>query len=177
MPDGRGRRVVARKSVSQFRRDVRILRKEIDKVALPTIRGFQAEVRKRARKGYKGTSLGRALWGRGRQRNRSSNPPLVLKTIRARLSASQGGFTGGVLVKGIAALIETGGRIERHTIHGKPFLYFEAGGRLVRARSVKHPGAPVRRRPVVVSGLTRVKPIVERIMRHNLSQLFERVAL
>lgn len=178
-PPGKWTRSVA-KSISQFRRDIRILRKEIEKVALPAMRGFQAEVRKRARKGYKSTALGRALWGRGRTSNRSSSrPPLVLKTIRARLSGTQGGFIGGVSIRGIAALIETGGRIERHTIHGRPFLYFnpKGGGSLVRARTVRHPGAQVRKLPAVQSGMVRIRPIVERIMRHNLERLFKRVAL
>lgn len=164
------------KSIEQFRKDIKILRKDIEKVAIPTIRGFTAEVRKRARKDYRSRSLGRALWGRGRKKT-ATHPPLVLKTIPARLSASSGGFIGGLRVKGIAALIETGGSIERHRIKGNPFLYFESKGKLVRARVVRHPGAKVKQIASVQGGLSRVSPIVERIMRHNLEKLFERVAL
>jgi len=165
------------KSLAQFRQDLKILRKDLERVALPTIRGFTAEVRKQARKDYKSHPLGRALWGRSRE-NRATNPPLVLKTIPARLSGTEGGYIGGLAVKGIAALIETGGTISPHRIHGTPFLYFEGSdGGLVRARTVRHPGAKVRQLSSVQSGLVRVRPIVERIMRHNLEKLFERVAL
>lgn len=165
------------KSLAEFRKDLKILRKELEKVALPTIRGFTAEVRKQARKDYKRHALGRALWTRPRA-NRSSNPPLVLKTIPARLSATHGGYIGGLAVRGIAALIETGGTIESHIIRGNPFLYFQAGeGKLVRARAVRHPGAKVQKLSSVQTGLMRVRPVVERIMRHNLEKLFEKVAL
>lgn len=161
---------------------MRTLRKNLDKVGLPPVRAFTAEVRKAARKRLRATELGAALWTRSGQRARSqgTRPPLVLKTIRARISRSEGAFTGGVLLKGFAALIETGGRTSQHTIRAKnaPYLVFRSrSGALVRTRSVSHPGSSIRRRPFVQSEIRRSIPSVERVMRAALNRLFARAVL
>lgn len=153
----------------------------MDKVALPAIRAGIAEVRKGARKDLINTELGRALWTRGGRRRRSqgTKPPLVLKTIRARLSRSEGAWVGGIRIKGFAALIEQGGKTDAHIIRARAAnkLVFTAGGKLVAVRAVRHPGSIIRKRPFVEKRLRSIIPVLEATLSSRLSKLFDRVVL
>ena len=165
-------------SIDQYRRRMRVLRKQMDKVALPTIRAHNAEVRKDARKQLRATGLGRALWRRRRRPSRSQ-PPLILRTLRTRLNRSAGAFQGGIKVKGMAAIIEQGGFVASHKIEAvnARFLVFQVGGLTIRTRSVQHPGANVRRRAFVQSGQRKAIPAIERTMRARLNRLYTRIVV
>lgn len=169
------------KTVSGFRQRIKLLTKEINRVALPSVRSFIAEVRKGARKDLRRTALGKALWTkRGRtSRRQGTRPPLVLKTIRARLSRTEGAWIGGIRLKGFAALIETGGRTAPHTIRARsaPALVFRVDGTLIRTQSVRHPGSSIRRRPFIQKRMRGSIQQVQRVMSRNMNRLFKRVVL
>lgn len=165
-------------SVLQFRGAIREIRREIDRVALPTVRHFIGEVRKETRTKLRATSLGKALWGGRKTRGTaSSRPPLVLKTIRAALSRSEGGFIGGVKITGLAANIALGKPTEPHSVRARSsgFLVFRTqSGDVIRTRSVRHPGSKVRQHPIPQAAVRRVRPKIEFVMKKQLERLFQR---
>ncbi len=113
---------------------------------LPPVRTARKEIRK----AYKRTTLGRKFWGRRKRRGRV--PRLMLKN--RPISVRQETIETGVDVKGMAALIEEGGRIKQHRITGRPFLVWPGG----RARVVVHPGMRVPKEPVGEGVLRRSEP-------------------
>ena len=97
--------------------------------------------RKKAVAGYKKSGIGRAIF------RRKGGVPLILKSNPARFSSSGDGFTGGFTARGMAALIETGGRTEEHPIKPKTagLLVFPGKSGMVFTRHVNHPGGPVKK--------------------------------
>ncbi len=142
---------MAKLTFVKFRRRLGGIAKELDKAVLPPMRKGIAEVRKRARKEFQETGLGRSLWARGSKRKRSQHPPLVLKTIGARWSRSEYLFKGGLRLKGMTGLLEAGGYTKRHPI--TPFassvLKFQARGVEAFRPKVMHPGGNVRSHNIV----------------------------
>lgn len=77
----------------------------------------------------------------------------LVKTVRVARNGSV--YTAGMQVKGVAAMVEEGGRIKPHTITPKnaSVLAFKGGAGF--ARSVQHPGAAVPKRPFIGPALQR----------------------
>ena len=75
-------------------------------------------------------------------------------------------FSGSIVGRGIAALMETGGRLKPHTIQPRnaKLLSWATAGGAVFARSVKHPGAPVPKNPSIEPALVRAKEMAARDM-------------
>jgi len=160
-------------TIPEFRERVRGMSKLLDKVGLPIVRQYTALIRKEARTGYRGTSIGKKLWGRGR---RTGSPTLSLKTIRAALSRSERAWVGGIKIKGMAAIMEQGGSTAPHIIRPRTaaYLYFPSpGGGLIRASSVRHPGSRIRRYPVIERAQKRTLPEVKKAMERAVAKLFE----
>ncbi len=110
---------------------------------------FREEMKK-ARKdiveGYKKTAIGSRIFkARG-------GPRLLVKTLRSRVQGS-GAYEGGISVRGMAALIEEGGKTKPHPIRPKKrtLLKFDVGAGTAFARRVEHPGSRVPKFPVALN--------------------------
>lgn len=159
-------------TVPEFRERVRGMSKALNKVGLPIVRRYTSLVRKEARTGYRGTSIGKKLWGRGK---RTGSPTLSLKTIRAVLSRTERAWVGGIKVKGMAAIMEQGGKTAPHIIRPRvsAYLYFPSrSGGLIKASSVRHPGSQIRRYPVIQRAQKRTISEVRKSMETAISKLF-----
>lgn len=122
-----------------------------------TLAGMRQELklgRKKAVVGYHGSGLGRALWAK----RRKGGPPLILKSNPARFSRSGDGFIGGFTARGMAGIIEAGGRTEEHLIKPKRarLLVFEGQSGLVFTKAVRHPGGPVRKNDALTDAMNDV---------------------
>ena len=123
--------------------------KQVIKETLVPFRKALSAGRKEAIDGYRGTGVGRALWGKT-TRQQSGVPPIILKlSPPARFSRTHHGFIGGYAAKGMAALIETGGRTKRHLMRPVKgdFLVFDGRAGTVFWGGGTHPGGPVGRDP------------------------------
>lgn len=168
-------------TIAQFRKGLKSWQREIRKETLRPMRSYLRDVRKRARKQYKNTELGRALWRR--RRKGGNSPPLVVDLggrkarLTPRYSTSQKAWIGGTRVAGIAQRIETGQRIQSHRIRARsgPFLFFQVpGGGFAKKRSVQHPGAPVQRKKVILRETARGFNKFSRQMTNLLEGLYSR---
>lgn len=98
------------------------------------------------------SGLGRSLDRKGR-----AHFDGIVVAVKTRLQ--NGGIETGVELRGLAAVIEKGGRLRAHTIKGKPSLAFVGkGGRRVVVPSVNHPGGRVRPHELAVGDLKRSAP-------------------
>lgn len=122
-------------------------------VQLETVKGMRQVLkttRKKAIADYKKSGLGGALWGKRKR----GGPPLILKSNTARFSKSGDGFTGGFTAKGMAGIIEKGGRTKGHDIEAKAsVLVFEGKTGLVFTQDVDHPGGPVKKNDALTDAM------------------------
>lgn len=114
------------------------------------------------------SGIGRTIWGK----NQSGLTKQKLVTAiepRGGGEAVEGSLSGdavvtGVRLRGIPKLVEEGGRTKAHTIKprggavGRERLAFVTGGKLVRPRSVRHPGSPIRPHGFAAATLQRNAP-------------------
>lgn len=98
-------------------------------------------------KKVRSTTFGGALY---RNRNNpkkgiSGTPPLIVRAKRVTVSGDT--YQTGIATSGVAALIETGGRLRAHEITPKRAkrLAFQIEGRWTFPKVVHHPGAVVKR--------------------------------
>lgn len=82
-----------------------------------------------------GSGIGVAVWGR-----KPSGLNKIVTLIRVRADEAQ--VVTGIKLKGLALLIEQGGQIAPHKIRIGSFI--DSRGRHMPARTVQHPGGPVR---------------------------------
>jgi hypothetical protein len=137
--------------------------RELSKRVLAPIRKGMRLVVRDSKRGYKNTSLGQALWGRGV--GKYGKPSLIVNNLRARRSTSQEAFVAGVQIVGMAAIMEEGGRTKAHPIRPRQAgaLYFKGrSGRLIRAGAVEHPGSRIDRRNVAGPLFDRAVAQIER---------------
>lgn len=87
------------------------------------------------------SGLGQTVWAK-----RRGSIPQQVSLIQARVADGGQSLITGVKLKGLARLIEEGGRTKAHQIKPRtaPKLAFKVAGNLVFARGVNHPGSPVR---------------------------------
>lgn len=105
-----------------------------------------------ATKRFASRGLGRRIWGRdvtgaGGIRKRSNLGAFVRLQ---RVKWIPRGLVSAIHLKGLAAMVEMGGRTKPHQIPKRPtrdVLAFVSGGTTVFARKVQHPGAAVSRDP------------------------------
>jgi hypothetical protein len=84
------------------------------------------------------SGLGNRIWGK-----KGKGLDSIVTLVKSR--AAGGAVETGIKLKGMAAMIESGGQIKPHKIVGKPFLVFPGkSGGVTFAKVVNHPGAPVR---------------------------------
>lgn len=158
-------------SIREFRARIRGLSAILNKAGLPIMRRYTSEVRKEAREAYRNTQVGRKLWKKSKQ---YGAPALVLKTMRAQLNRSARTWTGGIVVKGMAAILEQGLSTAPHTIKARqsPYLVFRTRtGNVIRAKSVSHPGSKFRKYAVINRAQRKTLPAVQAEMETVISRL------
>lgn len=105
--------------------------------------------RAQALKDLRSKGVGRALWLRRNSKKKgiSGTPPLVVTVGKVRQSGGE--YSSSLQEKGMAALIEKGGRTKAHKIQakGSKLLHFGSGGRWSFAKVVSHPGSMVQAQP------------------------------
>lgn len=102
--------------------------------------------------------LGRKIWGQ-----KASGLNALLKRVAVRTQGDS--FTGGLEVKGLAGLIEKGGRTTEHPISAwrgavlarKPG-FFARGTAGVAKAIVKHPGGPVAQKARALEAVEAARP-------------------
>jgi hypothetical protein len=114
---------------------VRILRNELTRglrrAAAPIVSAIKQDVSTR-------TAFGRRIWG--------VKPAGLNSAVSMTGTFVQVDYVQlAIRLKGIPAMLEQGGRIQPHPIKPKlaGVLAFQAGGKTVFRRAVKHPGGPV----------------------------------
>ena len=121
------------------------------------------EGRKRIIESFKERGIGRGLWsGRGKLGKGGKRMKPVVKTERVRFSRSNQGFVGGIRARGIAAIIERGGKLDAHEIkpNRKKFLRFQTPTGFAFAEKVHNPGSRIPKRPVIQKGLDKVSEVM-----------------
>lgn len=95
---------------------------------------------------FKQRGVGRSVFGGKRAKGKKDGARAIIKTTRV-VKRGSGTYAGGLSVKGLAALQETGGRTKAHNIgkRGK-VLAFEGGG--FARGPVKHPGSSIKKIPI-----------------------------
>ena len=129
---------------------------KLDNKILARLRAEMKSVKGDIEDHYRSRSgLGRALWHATKRP--SGKPPLLVKV--GRTSKKGDTYVTGIVVTGMAALIEKGGRTKAHKI--RPLtakrLAFNVGGNAVFAKLVQHPGSTVTPTPVARPDLQRAK--------------------
>ena len=116
------------------------------------------------------SGIGRRIWGKN-----GSGLNKIVTLVKAR---SAGGLVEtGIKLKGLPAIIETGGRIKAHTIRGKPYLRFpgKGGEGFTVTKMVKHPGAPVMRHEFAKDALERDGQKIQLAVSASLQRMKERI--
>lgn len=120
-------------------RRIGLLDKEIDAGKVRAIRRTSTTWRSLTVAGIRSRGVGRALWAK----KSTSLRPIVK---RMRVQKVGDGFTSGIVLSGLAALQEDGGRTKAHII--KPWrasrlAFVGPKGHLISPVSVKHPGSRI----------------------------------
>ena len=146
-------------SIAQFRERVKQYAREPARIE-SVVKAFKkatSRARSATRRDIKRTSLGKKLWARGKK----GGPKLSIG--KAKITREGKGLVSQFTVKGMAAIIEQGGKTAAHTIKarsggGLSFPGTNAfAGRIIKAEEVRHPGSIVRREESI-------KPAVERAL-------------
>jgi hypothetical protein len=145
-------------SIEQFRKRASRYMKEPARIGdiVAAFKKASTRARSATRRGIKGTTMGSTLWSSGKK----GGPKLsISKLIIGRLDK---GLGATFKIKGLAAMIEAGGKTGPHTIQGYGGgLTFPGtnafSGRTVTTFEVSHPGSIVRRQATM-------KPSIEKAM-------------
>ena len=116
------------------------------------------------------SGLGRRIWGK-----KASGINSIVTLVKAR---SAGGLVEtGIKLKGMAAMIESGGQTKPHVIKGKPYLAFpgKGGDGFTITKQVNHPGAPVRRHDFAKDALDRDGQKIQLAVSASLQRTKERI--
>lgn len=98
-------------------------------------RGVRKTIKDTKRDIQTGSGIGRTIWGK--------NPVGLSKLVTLiRVRGSETAIETGMKLKGLPRMIEEGGQIRPHRIPIRAFT--DSLGRNMPARTVQHPGAPVR---------------------------------
>ena len=153
----------------QFARDIKKMRRDMDKIVLPPIRKSSKRLSSATRKGVKKTPLGRRIFRRG-----GSIGTPGIKVIRARFSRTEGGFVGGVRIFGMARNIVTGDPTRPHVITARraPFLVFNTAGGIRKAKTVRHPGGHIDKHPVQEREFRKESPKFSKAVTRALEQFY-----
>lgn len=157
-------------TLPEFQRGLNEMIRGLVPSAASTMRDRMFDVRKRAERAIEGTPLGRALWG---ARAKPDAPGLFLNITETKTGATK----IGLVLRGLAAMQETGGKTKPHTIRPRrgDFLVFDVGGATVFAREVEHPGSEIAKRPVASSTFDKALPGIELAVANGVERLAERV--
>ncbi len=77
----------------------------------------------------------------------------------------------GIKLKGIPAMIESGGKIQAHKIQGVPWMSFQIKGIGIRIKTVNHPGSAVRGHGFAERALERDADLVNKEVRIGIDKL------
>jgi hypothetical protein len=118
------------------------------------------------------TGVGQALWGR-----KASGARLMVP--RQRVTRSGNTIHGGLLLKGLAAMIETGGHTAPHAIAPKlkPALAraLPGGGSFFSKTPVQHPGSRVPAQPSAQASMREALPRIAQEIDKGMQRLADRV--
>ena len=126
-------------TILQYRDQLKVLKKDLNKAVQKPFRKWQKTIQSALIAEYFESDFGEMIW-KWRQDAFSARggPAVKLGSGRtrklARYSTSEGAWVAPIVVRGLAAKIEEGGRLERHVFWG---------------RGSKSPGVVVPRRPVL----------------------------
>lgn len=137
---------------------------EFEKAILKGIRAEVKDARKQMVDGYRESGITRTIFYEKPSGLYALVPTKVAAGgIGEGLSGGPGTVQAKIGVKGLARLVETGGRIKRHLIQakGRALLLMEWGA-MVFARRVNHPGASVPRNAQIPEVQRTLPPKVQR---------------
>lgn len=136
-------------------RRMRVLGKSFRQHVRAPVDATRRELSQEVRKGFREKNPGRSIFRR--RRKGFAAPPLAV-SVRSRRGQSPETYAFRLTVKGMAALIEKGGRTKAHRQVPKKakVLRFEASGGAVFAKQVQHPGSKLPRNPVAERAVKRV---------------------
>lgn len=147
-------------TVRTFRAQFKPMKKELRKALRTPVSKATRAARKDVKSRILKSTFGRGIW-KGKIKDEPGRPRFMLSRSRVRRSTTLNWWVGSFKLSGMAAMIDLGGRLRRHTIKPKSAskLVFAGTGGLqgqtVVTRSVSHPGAVVRRQNIVKPALNR----------------------
>ena len=124
---------------------MRGLSKDVVKVIAKEMNGARKRATAQARRDFRSQNPGRSIF---RFKGGRGTPPLKISGRAARLSQSQGAFVTQLIIKGMAALIEQGGKTKPprggviRPVRAKALRFHGRGG-VVFAAEVNHRGSRV----------------------------------
>lgn len=126
--------------------------RELPKANVRALRRGLHFARNLALERFRSTGIGRSIFGdrkgRSKARSLSGLRPIV---TRSRVRSRGGGILeGGIVARGIAGLMETGGRTKAHLIKRRR-------GKLL-SRAIHHPGSRIPRSPVLAGAVNDAAP-------------------
>jgi hypothetical protein len=168
-------------SAQEAARRLGLLEKEVTRANANAIRRGQTHWRNLTINHFKTRGVGRSIWGKAEARGKNVNKDLRLIVKRMRVR-SEGGdsFSGGLTLKGLAAIQEKGGKTAAHTIKAKnaPTLAFlDRSGRLVRPIEVSHPGSNIPAVPSAATTLSAAESKFREEIETGLKKATEKVGL
>lgn len=117
------------------------------------------------------TGVGRALWGRKVKGARLMVP-------RQRVTRSGNVIHGGLLLRGLAAMVEAGGRTQPHVILPKNASILALklpGGAVAFATKVQHPGSRIPAQPSAQAAMREALPRIAAEIDKGMQKLADRV--
>jgi hypothetical protein len=116
------------------------------------------------------SGLGNRIWGKN-----GSGLNKIVTLVKSRAAGGQ--VETGIKLKGMAAMIESGGQTKPHIIKGKPYLAFpgKGGSGFTITKRVNHPGAPVRRHDFARQALDRDGQKINAAVAASLQRTKERI--
>jgi len=132
--------------------------KELDKPITNAMRRGLHRARNRAGELFRTRGVGRTVFG-----GKKGKVPVRASFKRTGVKRSGDTFKGGLYVKGLAALQETGGRTFAHVIKpkNKKLLVWATSAGMFAARWVAHPGGKLPAFPVVKRSMNEEAPAIQ----------------
>ena len=114
---------MARKyTILQYADQLEVLRKNLDKAILPPLRKGQRDIVKALKENYWKHPLGEKIWNWRKEKFLQPKSGPVVRRKRARYSHTNQAYIAQVDVEGLAATIESGGRLRRHNVFGRAII-------------------------------------------------------
>jgi hypothetical protein len=143
-------------------KQLNLLSLEMPRLVQNAARSALYSARAAATKDFVSKGVGRAIWGGGGKWKRNlAGARLIINSMKFR-GAKEGPWDTGISVKGLAALVETGGKTREHLIKKR-------NGKALKT-PIRHPGSRFQRDPF----LERAVPVLNREYPSKLNRAIEK---